>query len=305
MRKNLDLITISEILNDNFFIPSYQRGYRWDKQQVTDLLEDVFSFARSKIKGISSGDFYCLQPIVVQQKKWKVDNNETELLGWEIADGQQRLTTIRIILQYILNNYLIGKKISDIVGKDVFKLYYETRNDAEKFIENNIHDIVDDIDFYYISKAYGFIDEWFKNKILELKKPAVVYDSILNPLIYDEEDCKQEGVVKIIWYELESNENAIDSFIRINLGKIPLTNAELIKALILQKKNYGEDEEMANLRQIEIANKWDRIESALHNEEIWYLINKNENLISINKGRSGAQITSEGITYISQNKKDE
>ena len=70
-------------------IPEYQRGYRWEKTQVLDLLQDLYAF----FIGDTKGQFYCLQPIVVKEKQM---NNE---LWYEVIDGQQRLTTIRIIMQ--------------------------------------------------------------------------------------------------------------------------------------------------------------------------------------------------------------
>ncbi len=41
---NLTEKPIAELLGMNFLIPSYQRGYRWTKQQVEDLLDDINSF---------------------------------------------------------------------------------------------------------------------------------------------------------------------------------------------------------------------------------------------------------------------
>jgi len=80
--EKLKLIPIVHLLDKEFFIPTYQRGYRWDERQVLDLLEDIFEF-QEKYK--DEGEFYCLQPIVVK-KYGKDDDNK-----WEIIDGQQRL----------------------------------------------------------------------------------------------------------------------------------------------------------------------------------------------------------------------
>ena len=68
-------------IEGEFYVPSYQRGYRWDETQVTALLNDVYKNGENP---------YCLQPIVVR----KGDNGRYELI-----DGQQRLTTL-----YIINN---------------------------------------------------------------------------------------------------------------------------------------------------------------------------------------------------------
>ncbi|WP_291072994.1 DUF262 domain-containing protein [Empedobacter sp. UBA5987] len=78
MNNKISIKTISELLQYNFFIPSYQRGYRWTEQQVTDLLNDINEFTTDS----DEKNWYCLQPIVVKQKK---DENK-----WYVIDGQQR-----------------------------------------------------------------------------------------------------------------------------------------------------------------------------------------------------------------------
>ena len=84
--------SVRDIINQkvNFIVPSYQRGYRWDKINVTDLLDDLLEFMQDD----SSGKFYCLQPLVVK----KIGENR-----YNVIDGQQRLTTIFIILKYLEN----------------------------------------------------------------------------------------------------------------------------------------------------------------------------------------------------------
>ena len=78
----LELMPIEKLLDKDFYIPSYQRAYRWKKRQVIDFLEDILEF-QEKFK--KKGEFYCLQPIVVTEK---------ENGSWELIDGQQRLTTL-------------------------------------------------------------------------------------------------------------------------------------------------------------------------------------------------------------------
>ena len=95
---------VEELLDGRYFvIPSYQRGYRWKGKQVEDLLNDLYSFATKPDR--KDNEFYCLQPIIVQ----KITDEEKEKYGcpldkeaWEVVDGQQRLTTIKIILLYII-----------------------------------------------------------------------------------------------------------------------------------------------------------------------------------------------------------
>lgn len=98
MQKNkLDLLPINDLIKEkpfSFYIPSYQRGYRWTERQVTDLLDDICEFIK---KDKTKDEFYCLQPVVVKP------NNDT----WEVIDGQQRLTTIYLLLKYFNNRLAI------------------------------------------------------------------------------------------------------------------------------------------------------------------------------------------------------
>ena len=66
-----------------FSIPPYQRGYRWTSNEVKALLNDLSEFWASDEK------VYCLQPLVVQA----LGNGK-----YNVVDGQQRLTTLAIIL---------------------------------------------------------------------------------------------------------------------------------------------------------------------------------------------------------------
>ena len=61
----IDLRTIESLKEMNFYIPNYQRGYRWTEQQVKDLLNDIYDFMR---KPHSGDDFYCIQPLVVKER---------------------------------------------------------------------------------------------------------------------------------------------------------------------------------------------------------------------------------------------
>ena len=86
---------------------------------------------------------------------------------------------------------------------------------------------------------------------------------------------------KIIWYEVNSSEVSNNLFERLNLGKIPLTNAELVKALFLSEDSFNDlAEEERKIRQIEIAKLWDEIENKLNaeDEKFWaFITNKPRN----------------------------
>lgn len=259
MSKNLELKSVSELLDKNFFIPAYQRGYRWSSRQVEDLLEDIMEFARKKERNeLSSKEFYCLQPVVV-----KKENDE-----YRIIDGQQRLTTIYIILKY-----LEAKIRDDYYIDEFYQIKYETRNkddeDSGKFL-NEINQLSDDIndiniDFYYISNTYQTVKNWFiSNKI----NKGDFLNVLLKSDIVTEDDKRIDlaNNIRVIWYEIE-NDDEIKVFTRLNIGKIPLTNAELIKALFLIKI----DKKHTN-KKILLSSQWDDIEYKLQEDEFFSFI---------------------------------
>lgn len=240
----LELRSIYELKGCNFFVPPYQRGYRWDKQQVKDLLEDIYEFFKASDKD----EFYCLQPIVVKERGDDV---------WEVIDGQQRLTTIYIILMFF------NSRLASEFRETLFHINYETRPDSAVFLQNisaedSTKDRHKNIDYHHIYSAYQTIKAWFSDK---------------KNLINDIESTLQNRV-KIIWYEVDSNgADVINIFTRLNMGKIPLTSAELIKALFLRSKNFGdEDEEAVNLQQLQLATEWDNMEYGLRNPAFWYFV---------------------------------
>lgn len=264
----IKLKSISELFGESFFVPAYQRGYRWDRSQINDLLNDIYSFANKKNK--ADKEFYCLQPIIV-----KHNNNENY---YEVIDGQQRLTSIKILLTYFSNRFLIGRSFEKRYGRPIFEIKYETRPELCDIFSSTIENFsIANIDYYHITKAYQYIDEWFKMKVSkdELMEDDL-FDSINRTLVYNSTNQKEEGIVQVIWYELKDEKiNPIDTFIRINLGKIPLNSAELVKALFLQSNLFGNDD-LAKIKQREIAHQWDSIERQLQKEELWAFISNKD-----------------------------
>lgn len=281
MSNTIQLKSIKELMGVNYFIPAYQRGYRWSKSQIEDLLNDIYSFATKKNK--QEKEFYCLQPIVVKKLVEKDLENRVHLIQegdwetYEVIDGQQRLTSIRIILLYIVKEFLNGKSLKSRYNVDVFNIIYETRPNLKDVFENIDNISNENIDYSFITNGYKYVDEWFLKKIKEGLSLDDLCDSITRTLVYDVNNQKYEGVVQVIWYELaeDSIQNPIDTFIRINLGKIPLTNAELVKALLLQENIYGVGD-LAELQQMEIAQEWDRIEQTLQDENFWWFLSNEE-----------------------------
>ena len=75
--KNCNVIkqmAVREILDGRlFFIPSYQRGYRWTKTQIYDLCNDLLEYALKKDKNPEL--FYSLQPLIVRKTMQKIEDD--------------------------------------------------------------------------------------------------------------------------------------------------------------------------------------------------------------------------------------
>ncbi len=242
-----DLLAGDEGDPAQYWIPAYQRGYRWTPLQVTQLLDDIWEFIQMS-EGGNRHAFYCLQPLVVKIRQEG---------DYEVVDGQQRLTTIYILLTYL-------KDMASMLGKTRFQIRFATRGKAnEPFLENiDTERAEENVDFYHICKAYETIEKWFSNRdqMHKLK--------LLQHLLNDDEAGRN---VKVIWFELAESDDPVGAFTRLNVGKIPLTNDELIRALFLKRKDSSEHEAAA--LQLKIAYEWDQLEKALQSDPFWFFLN--------------------------------
>jgi len=218
-----------------FYVPAYQRGYRWD-QEATRLLNDIMEIDEQ------TQDRYCLQPIVVKKR---------EDGSYELIDGQQRLTTL----------YLIYKVLGDFIGrlaKNKFTLTYETRQRSAEYLETiSAQSDESNIDFFYMKRAYLAINQWFEEQAAELESAPFNFFKKLTER------------VDVIWYEASAVEDSNALFRRLNIGKIPLTSSELVKAIFLCASS---EKELRYVRQQEIALQWDNIEKELHDDAFWYFL---------------------------------
>ena len=105
----LETVPVGEI-TDDFFVPAYQRGYRWGVHEVKQLLNDM---------RVGLGGSYYLQPVVV---KLRDDGS------WELIHGQQRLTTLYLIFQYIQREHFPAAKPN-------YSITYETRPGSKEYLE--------------------------------------------------------------------------------------------------------------------------------------------------------------------------
>lgn len=251
LNQTLTFVSISDLMGQSFYIPGYQRGYRWQPEQVIALLDDIWEFREKTIKAqkpIGSVK-YCLQPLVVARRQ-RSDGEHG--FYWEVIDGQQRLTTIFLVLSAL--------------SERPYSIEYETPYaDDAYLLDRSLFTPATHLDSYYLNEAYQIIEEWFKELLGDKK------DEFRSALVDPDEYIPQ-----FIWYnvtaEVEPNERlAIDIFDRLNVGKIRLTNAELIKALFMISLSEPNPQEKYR-KQLEIGHQWDSIELALNQPLFWNFI---------------------------------
>jgi hypothetical protein len=224
-----------------YWIPAYQRGYRWSEVEVTQLLEDIWEFTET-IAERSKKEFYCLQPLVLSPK---ADGR------LEVVDGQQRLTTILLILSFL------NQRFSVDFQKRLYSIEFETRHAFDEFLKLPTEEAANlNVDFFHLYKAIETIRKWFAGKSNFVND---IESALLNR-------------VKVIWFQLAEGDNPVDAFTRLNVGKIPLTDDELIRALFLKRGNGDDSEEEA--QKLRIAYEWDLLEKALQADPFWYFLNR-------------------------------
>lgn len=229
--ENLKEVSVQELLDSQlqFFVPSYQRGYRWTPWQVGQLVDDIDRFWN-----MHKGDeraWYCMQPLAVRECEGH----------YNVADGQQRLTTILILLEAI-------RQAQD-THTNYYTILYETRQSSTGWLA----ELADEkqraemkcrsSDAYHIACAYETARQMLAGKDIAAFRQAL------------------SERVKFIWYEPQGKDEE-DVFNDLNAGKISLNNAELLKALLLRADNFDIDEEKgkADPARKAIALEWDNIE---------------------------------------------
>ena len=231
-------LAVNNIPSTVFSIPHYQRGYRWTDKEVEALLNDLLAFSQSD----ASDDCYCLQPLVLQEM---TDGSI------RVVDGQQRLTTLAIIL------WSLGVSTN-----------WDIKYTAEggRLLKDLLKDSGGSINDHFRTAAKRKVENW-------LCESPVRKDSLLRVL---QGECGKR--VEFLRYDLPKVEASADdqdeghgAFQRLNAGKTPLTSSELIRALFMESGNGLTDGEKAD-----IAKEWDLIESAMTDNQFWAIWNNDD-----------------------------
>jgi len=280
LSEKANLKTIKELLDFTFVIETYQRGYRWDTPEVYSLLSDINEFSDSE------ESFYCLQPLVLQKQDDKT---------YELIDGQQRTTTIHLILMYLKsktfsityttrntsddgeNTFITTLQNIEVPKLDLDSILdLENNTDGFSALDNTISNFwknnivaakpaINTVDNFYLYRAYSIITNWFNAKSVEENEQF---------------EYKLLSQTKVIWYEereIASKEKIIKKFIDFNEGKIELEQAELIKALFVLDILKNPNTIQRQYEEHQFAENWNLIEHQLSDKRFWQFVSNNKN----------------------------
>lgn len=232
---NIDQQTIKELFSNkrsDFLIPDYQRPYAWGEAECQTLWDDVFAFAfpendYSRFK--SDEDEYFLGPIVTFK------NSDGKL---EIIDGQQRLTTLMLLLRAFFSKFgnmrdANAISTSDDIAKCIWKTDEFGNPDKNRLkIESEVSTDEDKEDFLSILRTgnvdsvhksrYAKTYRFFQEKINEFLSEYPSYFAYLPTRILN--NCI------LLPIEAESQDTALRIFSTLNDRGKPLSDTDIFKA---------------------------------------------------------------------------
>ncbi|MDP3929982.1 MAG: DUF262 domain-containing protein, partial [Bacteroidota bacterium] len=208
-------------------IPEYQRGYKWTEQQVEQLLMDILDFETDGNDDL----FYCLQNITIVEKGENLN----------VVDGQQRLTTLTLLLSYFNETSLVKNKINYAVREPSNIFLQKVISNDHDFIPSilkspSFEDFINDEDFdyqdvFFMYTALRCMNNWF---ILKENEPKSL----------DKESYKEKLLknVKLIVNRITGIEEQ-ELFMNLNASRVHLDGSDLIRAILITRVAKQEMEE--------------------------------------------------------------
>lgn len=231
---NIDQKSIKALFSDNksdFLIPDYQRPYAWSIIECQTLWEDTFSFAipENDYQKFNPGDEYFLGPIVTFK------NSDNKL---EIIDGQQRLTTLMLLLRALYTHYLVAQDAQTVkTREEIAKCIWKTDEFSNPIMEQlKINSLVatDEVKDEFLSillkgeapdkmhSNYAVNYRYFQGKIKEL------INKMPSSFMYFPVRLMNNCILLPI--EAESQDTALTIFSTLNNRGLPLSDADIFKA---------------------------------------------------------------------------
>jgi uncharacterized protein with ParB-like and HNH nuclease domain len=254
---NVDQKPIIDLLSDkkaDFLIPDYQRPYAWNEEQCQTLWDDIFlfSFPDNNYEAFDDNEEYFLGSIVT----YKNENSKSEVI-----DGQQRLTTLMLILRAFYDKFANMQDKNSILTRDrIEKCIWKTdtfgtadkntlKIDSEVATDNDKEEFLELLRTGAVKQGsksqYVLNYQFFQKKIDEFLQAFPSFFPYLPARIL--------GNCILLPIEAESQDTALRIFSTLNDRGLPLSDADIFKAQFY--KYYGtignKDEFIAEWKKLE------------------------------------------------------
>ena len=275
--------------NEKFTIPAYQRGYKWKTNDIEQLLNDINAFQTH----VDDDVFYCLQNITLV----RADSS------YNVVDGQQRLTTLALMLSYLGETELIKGKLQYNIRKETQQFLekyifsqelnnFKNNQPNSRLLEWDELDIKDDDeynyqDIFYLYNAYRSIQRWFTG-----------HDDVKSEMI-----GKIKNKVKLIVNLPQiSSCQELELFDNLNGKRVSLDGADLIRAMIITRVARKEVEDIADTTKHDVMLNENRVKNGLKLDEIskWWCKKERQDFYGVfvkNINSKGENIVFDNLKY--------
>ncbi|WP_211247139.1 DUF262 domain-containing protein [[Mycoplasma] testudinis] len=235
--------TLSALFKEKFSVDYYQRGYVWEKKHLEDLINDLSNaFLKNwnenhKTEDVINYDPYFMGEIILSTQS---GNNEL------IIDGQQRITTLTLLLIYILQKFgNVGKFPKSYIQELIYSDYYGTRNFnldiksrtncMQGLFQKGDYEVTEQDEEYIknIVDIYKYIEECWNEKIDEKNIANFAYW------------IKEKILFSKVW--TNSDEFAYIIFETMNDRGVNLTSVEMLRSYLLSNIEKGERQHAINI----------------------------------------------------------
>lgn len=214
--------TIREIFSKRYIIPDFQRPYSWDNETCGKLWDDITDFYDT---GVTSDDKYFLGNIVINP------STKDSVSAWEVVDGQQRLTTLLLLIKALYSRagtfkalekcLRIEDPVTSSITDELRVSSYVISEDRENLQAIILDNVTDDLLECKIFDNYKFfckkIDEWRANS----RRTSDELNSFILALL--------DNVV-LLPIHCDSEDDALTIFETINNRGMSLSDADIFKA---------------------------------------------------------------------------
>lgn len=213
-----------------FSVPIYQRYYSWGEKQLDDLWSDLYYLNTNKKHYFGT--------ILLKNTGKLIEEDLEPFDTYEIIDGQQRITTVLILIREIVNQLrslkdsrlekLLGKTEEDYLNYESIyklKLQGDDLNFFKQYIINNQEDSID-----AVTNSQNRLKQaklFFRNRMENLNLDQASYKEFLLELKQKIND------LEIILYDVDNDSDAVLIFETVNDRGKPLTNLEKTKSFLM------------------------------------------------------------------------